>query len=1006
MIKQTRILLQALVPIGTFWTTLALFAQPQLLPQIPLSPMSPPQSAQNQLQQSPQEADTMSLLLTRTPPDSLVQALRQVCGHRFVAQAQYQFLFSSNRNNVPQQSLLRIDPQVNRVVLSGDRQLSAQVYHLIAAIDQPPPPGKGRQLVPFQHTPPDVLVRAFDSYRVQRPIAPRKPQEPPDGVQQVQFEEGLGGIDPGMFMPGTGTPGFFQSSDPTQIGIVDDFTWRIVPGLDVIIIEAEGGRLAQFIEMIRQLEELSKTNRPKVEVVYLKHQNNVSIGALLSQNGGDLYNTVFLMVQGQVRIIPMTSPNGMLLIGWGDAMDVAKEFIASLDLPPSVENSRLHFFKLKYISATNARATVQGTLPAPPMQGGGFVARLQLFIDQRTNLLIVQGAPNEIAEVEQILKEIDVPDAGPSLEVKPILVKHSLVTDMQQTLTQAITSGTTDGKSPALELRLQSEEGQRIVRSGILSDVLITTDVRKNILFVRAPEACMEFLEELINLIDTANPEAAIKIFQIEHGDANSLIVMLERLIPSNIAGQAGPQLPGTDQGEGVIPLRFAIDTRTNSIVAAGSAGDLIVIEALLKSLDQEDMLSRESKVYFLKNQKAGPVADTISAYMENLLRIQAAAPGVTSDFQQIATAVIVVADVESNSLIINATPKYFEEVMELIQEIDKSPPQVVIQVLIAEVTLSDNKEWAAELGLQDPLMFLRGSGLGFNSSGSTLPVLPAVNPGTIGTQGLSNFGGARGAGLSIAASSDYLNIALHALQSKKRLEVLSSPTITTMNNQQAVISVGETVPRAMGGTMNQNGVTDYRVVDTPVNMMLTIIPTISPEGTLVMAMSLIKDKVGKTITIGSGVSRQEIQSIDTASMVTSVSAANNQTVVLGGLITKDQDDGVQKVPLLGDIPLLGKLFRQESGKTNRKELLVILTPRIVTTHDDLDHIRQVELARMSWCLKNVVETHGDIGAYSVVSSQPYTGNAPILTPGPVKMESLQPMLAPTLPTPILPQKN
>ena len=1014
MINQKRILLQTLVLLGTFWIAPALFAQlqpqqPQQLPQIPLSPMSqPPQilqqhSTPNQIQQ---EAGAMSLSLTRIQPDGLVQALRQVCGHRFVAQSQYQFLFSSNRNNVIQQSLLLIDPQANRAVLSGDRQLAEQVYYLIAAIDLPPPPGRERKLYPLQQTtPPDVLIRALDSYRLQRPIAQRQSGETSGDIQQVQFQDG--GFDPGiggqgMFMPGAGMQGFFQSGDPSQIGIVDDFTYRIVDGLDVLIIEAEGGRLAQFIEMIRKLEELSRINRPKVEVVYLKHQNNVSLGALLSNT--DLYNAIFGMVQGRALIIPMTSPNGVLLIGWGDAMDVAREFIASLDFPTTVENSLLHFFKLAHISATQARATIQGTFPPPPLRDSGYAERLRIFIDQRTNILIVQGGPDELEQVARLIKEIDVPDAAPTLELRHFRVKHSLAPDMAQTLQQAITNSTTDGKSPALELRIQSEEGQRIFRSGILSDVLITSDVRNNIIFVRAPEACMEFLEELINILDTANPEAVIKVFQIENGDAGTLSQMLEALLPSNVTGLAGPQLPGTDQGEALIPLRFVVDPRTNSIIAAGSAGDLMVVEALLNTLDQEDMLSRKVKVHFLKNQKAGPVANTIQNYVTNVLQVQAASPGVISNYQQIETAVIVVADADSNSLIISATPKHFDQIMELIEEIDSSPAQVVINVLIAEVTLSEDKEWAAELGLQDPLFIGRGGNMNFNNL-NPLPSGNGTQPGSVASQMLTNFPGAVGrvgGGLVFSASSDYLNIMLRALQTNNRLEVLSSPQITTMNNTQAVLSVGQTIPQVVGGTTNQYGQIDYRYNYVPVNLMLTITPTISPEGTVVMSIVIVKDKVGVEMKNGD----QVANAIDTSQLGSIISAADNQTVVLGGLITREETKDIKKVPLLGDIPLLGKFFRHELNKTVRKELLVILTPRIINNRDDLDHVRQAELARMSWCLSNVVETHGDVGAYSVVSPRPYTGNAPVVTPGPVKMETLQPMLAPTLPAPVLPRRN
>ncbi|MCL2710933.1 MAG: hypothetical protein FWE95_08635, partial [Planctomycetaceae bacterium] len=820
-----RILLHTLFLIGALGTADPLFAQlqphspsqlqAQQLPQIPMSQMPQSQNAQQQPQvpqQPPLEAGGITVPLTRRSPDEIVQALRQVCGHRFIAQAQYQLLFSSNRDNVARQCALRIDPQTRRVILSGDRNLSEQVAHVISAIDLPPPPNKGRQIVPYQHTPPDVLVRAVESYRVQRPTAPRQP----NGVQQVQYQDGgFGFIDQGMFMSGFG-----QAGNASQIDVVDDWGYRLIQGLDVIILEAEGPRLTQFIDMIRQLEAISKINRPRVEVIYLKYQNNVSIGGLLSQVGADglsLSAAILQMVQGQVRIFPMTSPNGMLLIGWGNAMDVAKEFIEALDVQPSVEDSRLHFFKLTHISAANARAIVQGTFPAPTGLSA-LMARLQIFHDQRTNILIVQGAPAEIAEVELLLKEIDVPDAAPTLHLQPFQVKNQLAVDLAQTLTQALMSGTTDGKFPTLEIKIQSEEGQRVVRSTILSDLLVTWDVRTNMVFVRAPEDCMEFIEELIKILDAPNQEASIKIFRIENGDAESLIAMLTSLIPSNAQGLPGPQLPGTDQGDALIAMSFAADRRTNSIIAAGSPGDLVVIEALINYLDQEDALTREESVYFLKSMKAEDVALTINEYIRSRRAIQQAALGVISPYIQLETEVIVIADVASNSLVISATPKYYDDIMKLIKEIDKMPPQVVIQVLIAEVTLSDNKEWAAELGLQDPLFLGRGGNMNFNNF-NPLPSGQGTQPGTVASQMLTNFPGAvgrAGGGMVFSASSDYLNIMLRALHTNNRLEVLSNPTITTMNNQQALLSVGQEVPRIMGNTSTQ-GVITPNIVDRPV---------------------------------------------------------------------------------------------------------------------------------------------------------------------------------------------
>jgi type II secretion system protein D len=526
----------------------------------------------------------------------------------------------------------------------------------------------------------------------------------------------------------------------------------------------------------------------------------------------------------------------------------------------------------------------------------------------------------------------------------------------------------------------------------------------------------------LVSLLDVSAPEAEIKIFEIKYGDAQSLIKAIQGLIPSNVEGTPGPRLPGSAGEDALIPIRLFPDVRTNTILAAGSVSDMKTIEALVMTLDREDLLSRKHQVYPLKNKKAviieidprtgmsvvtGGISATINKYIRDQLIIQQESPGVISPYQQIESAVIDVPDAESNSLIISATPRYFDEIIDLIKELDKSPPQVLIKVLIAEITLAQDKEWAAELGFQDPLMFLRGSGMFFNNRDSQNNLsLPANGhlPGTVGTQMLSNFGAGRdggGGGLIFSASSEYLNIMLRALHEKRRLEVLSSPQITTMNNVEAKVSVGQKVPRVKGTTVNQ-GVTNENIDDEEVVLELIVTPTISPEGTIVMEVKLQKAKIGREIQVGSSSAKTTI--VDIATLETMISAANNQTVVLGGLITKDEDKIVRKVPLLGDIPYLGKLWRHETSKTERKELLVILTPRIVHSADEneMNDIKQMELARMSWCLSNVVETYGDIGAYNVVSERPYTGNAPVSTPGPVKAETLQPLesnfLLPTLP--------
>ena len=1026
--KQARLhILLAFISFGTFCFANFLFAQPQPLPLPKIQQVSevPPNLPQTGTHNGP-----LTLILTRMTPKELEQALRQICGHRFVAEGQYQYVFSADQDNLRRQCTLRIEPQVNRAVLSGDKQLCDQVFMLITAIDQEPPKGRERQIIPYLRIKPDVLAQALNAYRVQRLVQPgTRPQnntavrllnpEPnpnphPIRLVEYQFQEGF---DMGTTeLPRTGMPG-----DPAAINMSDEFLqWLVLPQLEAVIVDADGARLARVKEMIQQLEELSELNKPQIEIIYLKHVNNAALAS--NQNGViyQIYNELFQITHGTVRVIPLISPNAVLLVGWGKSMETMRDLIQSLDQPIAAENARFRFFKLKNIPAQQAQTVLRGAFPTPAGPSG-FTPRVSYVIDERTNLLIVQAAPNDMEEVAKIIAEIDVSDSAPKLLVKPIHLKHTLAPDLRDTLDRVFTSGTTGGRFPALELRIQSEEGQKLITSGIMSDVSIQADVRNNHVIVKAPERCMAFIEELINLLDRASPEAEIKVFPIEYGHAESLVEMLRRLIPSNIDGEPGPQLPGAANEETLIPMRLSFDSRTNCVVAAGSPGDMKVVEALLKYLDREDLLSRQEFVYPLKSMTAADVADTLTTYITSRRRIQQDAPGVVSEYQQIESEVIVVPHTESNSLIISATPRYYDEMIRLIKEIDKSPPQVLIKVLIAEVTLSDTAEWGAEFGFQDPLMLNRtsatGGGLLFNTKPETSLGGTVANSGTVGSQLLTNFGTGRTgmesgfSGTVFSASSDWINVMIRVLQEQNRLEVLSSPKITALNNKPAAINVGQDIIRSTGGSINpQTGAIQMETTEKEIGLVFTVTPSISPEGTIVMVIvaqksTLGSEQEGTAVAIAPDGTTVRSPKIDVIKVTTVVSAANNQTVVLGGLLSKETQRKRRKVPLLGDVPIAGKLFRYEFDRTRKTELLLILTPEIIKEGTgDMDRIRQMEFARMSWCLRNVVQTYGDLGAYSVVAERPYTGDAPIYTPAPVKREDLQPIESPII-VPTLPKK-
>jgi type II secretion system protein D len=555
-------------------------------------------------------------------------------------------------------------------------------------------------------------------------------------------------------------------------------------------------------------------------------------------------------------------------------------------------------------------------------------------------------------------------------------------------------------------LRFVTANGEQGYRSGLLTDVRITSDARANTLIVSAPSESMELIATLIQQLDQMpSAEAQIKVFQIVNGDAVAMIQMLQALFGGRITGGG----TGTSQfgalqnvqnleGESLlVPIRFSADQRTNSVIASGSAADLAVVEAIVYRLDDINVRSRTSTIYRLKNVPATEVAAAITAFLnqERLIQQAYTPTGTLNPFEQIDQEVVVVPEVSSNSLIVSATPRFFDEIKGLIEKIDARPPMVMIQVLLADVEMDTTDEWGVELGLQDSVLFDRslfgtitspiisgapGASPGFNfnnqplgngtSPNGTPPLIRNAN--AVGSQGLSDLGFGRTnstlgfGGFVFSASSENVSVLLRALSQSHRLNVLSRPQVTTMDNQPAYVQVGQRVPRITATTVTVAGTTNAVTLDN-VGVILYIQPRITPDNQVVMFIDAEKSSVGpisQGIPISINAAGDVINSpiYNTELAQTTVITGNNQTIGLGGLISEQKEQTHNRVPYLSNLPLVGNLFRFDNVTQMRSELLVIMTPRIIRDQREADLLTQQEAARMNWCLGDVMKVNGVSG--------------------------------------------
>lgn len=707
---------------------------------------------------------------------------------------------------------------------------------------------------------------------------------------------------------GAAANGDQETVPDTLLGPVEITT---VPGTNLFLIRGNPRDVQRVLEIIRQIEERSQlAPPPEIAIVTLDHIDPTVMTALITEVFGPA--SPLIAFYSPPLALPLVRPNAILIIGSPGATERTTELVKALDRP------------------------------------GEGLQRVRVF-------RLRQASSDEAQDVLEDLYDDD--DDAPDLT----------------TLTPR---------------------------------AIVLSDPSTNSLVVRASPQVMQEIELLINELDqTSAASAQLKVFPLKYSDAVGMLETLEALF-----GEAD-----ADEG-GVFQLRFSVDERTNAIIAAGSSEELLVVETIILSLDTEDARERTNRVYKLHNADAEAVALALQDYVQQKREVQEVAAEVISREEQLEREIVVVPELGSNSLIISASPSVYQELERIIRDLDEQAPMVMIQVLIGEVILGEGDEFGVELGLQDSVLFDRslldtdsiftttqtistqneGSvntvenqiiqtarpipGFDFGNASSPLPnsasdrALAAAE--RVGAQGLSSFAVQRVSdtfgfgGFLLSASSNSVSLLLRALQQSQRLEVLSRPQIMALDNQTGTAFVGQVVPYIIGSTIDATGARTNNTQFVNVGLGLTVTPRISPDGLVVMVVTAEKSSLGPdadgvpiSIAPSGDVIRAPI--IDQTLAETTVSALSGQTVVLSGLLTKRDRALHRRVPILADVPLLGDLFRYDLTLTERTELLIILTPHVIRSRRDAEIIKQVESARMSWCLADVVDMHGAVGLKS-----------------------------------------
>lgn len=593
----------------------------------------------------------------------------------------------------------------------------------------------------------------------------------------------------------------------------------------------------------------------------------------------------------------------------------------------------------------------------------------------RSNTLIITASSANIKRLAEIVKQLDTP-ISELIKVEMFSLQYADATDLAEVITELFEKprDTTSAaeRERAMRERFRrgfhppgaeegaasttSETGESILQQ--LGEVKAVADENTNSLIVSANERNLNIIRELVEKLDKklfSEPET--RIFILKYADAEEIADELNQAFSSSARntfdatnfgpgrffgrGQSQQQSQASEEGVLGLPELVAVaDVRTNSVLVTTTEAQMKSIGQLIEQLDRDIAdYAEDTRVFMLEHADASNVADVLSNLFSTQLFEQqrgrttttsrtetggtlGTAANTAEEARGLTGNVKIVADQDTNSLLITTFTKNFPVLQNIIKQLDILLPQVLIEAQIIEVTLDDESAFGVEWMWEKEKTTVNGK----EYSQTIAP----------------DFGLADEVfGLKYGILSNNLESMLHVLAKDTKVNILSTPRIMTQNNQQAVINVSQEVPYLTGTQETATGgvLTSYNYQD--VGVILTVTPRINKSGTVSLDVNQEINSLIEFTTFDAPVTAKR----EASAFIT---VKDSQTIIIGGIIKDDKTETVNKTPILGDIPLLGKLFQRKDTRAEKTELMVFITPHVVYTDEDANKVTEEQKSQLN----------------------------------------------------------
>lgn len=451
-----------------------------------------------------------------------------------------------------------------------------------------------------------------------------------------------------------------------------------------------------------------------------------------------------------------------------------------------------------------------------------------------------------------------------------------------------------------------------------------------NVLLLTGRAAVVNRLVEIVHRVDKVGDEN-VDIIKLKYASASEMVRLITALTKNDKNAIAS-----------VLTPKLVADERTNSVVISGDNQSRQRLVTMIRQLDREQQSQGNTRVFYLKYAKAKNLVDVLSGSSKTIQQDKqggsTASSNTTNTTGNSAASgssafngkdLSIVADEQTNALVITAQPDIMQELERIIAKLDIRRAQVLVEAIIVEVQDGD----AFNLGVQ--WANKNGGGTQFTATGlPTTTVANAAleykNDGTFSsttTSTLSSFNG-----LAAGFYSGNWAGLVTALSSNTKSNILATPSIVTLDNKEAAFNVGQEVPVISGSQSSTTGSVFNTVERKTVGTKLKVTPQINEGDSVLMDIEQEVSSVAtSTSTSSSSTSSASLgDTFNTRTVKNAVLVKSGETVVLGGLLSNNTSESTYKVPLLGDIPVLGYLFRYNSTSKTKQNLMVFIHPTIL----------------------------------------------------------------------------